>query len=246
MSTQKNLITLCFAAVCTLGLAACGGDGAPVTDMTDDAKTPTEPLAAAQADYDALTDESTDEDRAAAVAALEGALMLAGNEDAYVTYLEEKVATAADTAAAATAAKRRRPRRRPRRPKRPRRRRPRRRRPRRRPTAAEEATAAAATAAATATAAAEKATAAAKAAEEASDMAKAVILAIKENTLVEKAPEVTLAASSAGMLTAQQDGYTMSAAPEEITGWRGRTLEKDGDTTVIYTNIADAVAKDDR
>ena len=38
MSTQKNLITLCFAAVFTLGLAACGGGGgggAPVTDMTD-------------------------------------------------------------------------------------------------------------------------------------------------------------------------------------------------------------------
>ena len=37
MSTQKNLITLCFAAVFTLGLAACGGGGggggAPVTDM---------------------------------------------------------------------------------------------------------------------------------------------------------------------------------------------------------------------
>ena len=29
----------------------------------------------------------------------------------------------------------------------------------------------------------------------------------------------------------------MSAAPEEIAGWRGRTLAKDGDTTVIYTNI---------
>ena len=25
MSTQKNLITLCFATVFTLGLAACGG-----------------------------------------------------------------------------------------------------------------------------------------------------------------------------------------------------------------------------
>ncbi len=38
MSTQKNLITLCFAAVFTLGLAACGGGGgggAPVTDMPD-------------------------------------------------------------------------------------------------------------------------------------------------------------------------------------------------------------------
>ena len=38
MSTQKNLITLCFAAVFTLGLAACGGGGgdAPVTGMPDD------------------------------------------------------------------------------------------------------------------------------------------------------------------------------------------------------------------
>ena len=27
MSTQKNLITLCFATVFTLGLAACGGGG---------------------------------------------------------------------------------------------------------------------------------------------------------------------------------------------------------------------------
>ena len=38
MSTQKNLITLCFATVFALGLAACGGGGgddAPVTDMTD-------------------------------------------------------------------------------------------------------------------------------------------------------------------------------------------------------------------
>ena len=37
MSTQKKLITLCFATVFTLGLAACGGGGggdAPVTGMT--------------------------------------------------------------------------------------------------------------------------------------------------------------------------------------------------------------------
>ena len=27
MSIQKNLITLCFATVFTLGLAACGGGG---------------------------------------------------------------------------------------------------------------------------------------------------------------------------------------------------------------------------
>ena len=38
MSTQKKLITLCFATVFTLGLAACGGGGgdAPVTGMMDD------------------------------------------------------------------------------------------------------------------------------------------------------------------------------------------------------------------
>ena len=38
MSTQKNLITLCFATVFTLGLAACGGGGdgdAPVTGLPD-------------------------------------------------------------------------------------------------------------------------------------------------------------------------------------------------------------------
>ena len=39
MSTQKKLITLCFATVFTLGLAACGGGGgggdAPVTSMMD-------------------------------------------------------------------------------------------------------------------------------------------------------------------------------------------------------------------
>ena len=37
MSTQKKLITLCFATVFTLGLAACGGGGggAPPTDMPD-------------------------------------------------------------------------------------------------------------------------------------------------------------------------------------------------------------------
>ena len=219
MSTQKNLITLCFATVFTLGLAACGGGGggdAPVTGMMDgdgdadpmvgdgdadpmvgdgDAKTPAETLAAAQTEYDELTAESTDEDRAAAVAALEGALMLAGNEAAYVAYLEKKVA-GQEAAAAATAA--------------------------------------------------------AAAAEEASDMAKAVLAAIKDNTTGEDgaavvqpdAPMVSLAASSAGVLTAEQEGYTMSAAPEEIAGWRGRLLENDGDTTVIYTNIEDAVAKE--
>ena len=86
-------------------------------------------------------------------------------------------------------------------------------------------------------------------AKEASDMAKAVLAAIGANTTNDlggavdqpDAPMVSLAASSAGMLTAKLLGYTMSAAPEEISGWRGRTLKKDGDTTVIYTNIEDEV-----
>ena len=74
-------------------------------------------------------------------------------------------------------------------------------------------------------------------------MATAVLEAIGRNTVLAAAPAVKLAASSAGVLTAKRTGYTMSAAPEEIAGWRGRTLENDdGDTTVIYTNIADSVA----
>ena len=41
MSTQKNLITLCFATVFALGLAACGGGGddAPVASMMDNGDT---------------------------------------------------------------------------------------------------------------------------------------------------------------------------------------------------------------
>ena len=92
--------------------------------------------------------------------------------------------------------------------------------------------------------AAAAAVAAAADAKKVSDMAKAVLAAIEVNTELQVnpvAPAVTLAASSAGELTAKQTGYTMSAAPEEIAGWRGRMLEKDGDTTVIYTNIEDEV-----
>ena len=88
---------------------------------------------------------------------------------------------------------------------------------------------------------------AADAAEKASDMAKAVHAAIGMNTGMEGsnplAPAVKLAASSASVLTAKQTGYTMSSTPPDgITGWRGATLDKDGDTTVIYTDIADSVA----
>ena len=81
--------------------ATNGGDAA--TNGDDDAKTPAETLATAQAGYDALTDASTDEERAAAMTALEEALMLAGNEAAYIAYLEEQV-TDQNEAAAATAA----------------------------------------------------------------------------------------------------------------------------------------------
>ena len=79
------------------------------------------------------------------------------------------------------------------------------------------------------------------AAKKVSDMAKAVLAAIGDNTVLAAAPAVKLAASPAGELTAKRTGYTMSAAPEEIAGWRGSTLKKDGDTTVIYTNIKDEV-----
>ena len=43
MSTQKNLITLCFAAVFTLGLAACGGGGGGGAPVTDDGMTDIDP-----------------------------------------------------------------------------------------------------------------------------------------------------------------------------------------------------------
>ena len=203
MKFHKNkFLTTIAAAALALAVGACSSSSdddntlAATTPTTP--TTPTDPttpapaapedaLAAAQAVYDALTAESTDEERTAAETALEDALMLEGNEAAYIAYLEKQVADQ-EAAAAATAA------------------------------AAE--------------------------AEKASDMAKAVLTAIGANTaLVSQpaAPTVSLAASSAGELTAKQEGYTMSAAPEEIVGWRGRTLQKDGDTTVIYTNIEDEV-----
>ena len=129
MFTHKNLMTVCCAAVLALGLAACGSSSddemaatTPTTPMMDgdgdamngdgdadamngdgDAKTPAETLAAAKVVYDALTDESTDEDRAAAVAELEEALKLAGNEDAYVAYLEKQIVDQAQTVADAAA-----------------------------------------------------------------------------------------------------------------------------------------------
>ena len=91
MSIQKNLITLCFAAVFTLGLAACGGGGddAPATGMAEPMEpmeptaaepTAAEQLATAQAAVaqtqtivDALPAASSPADRAAAYSSLAAA-----------------------------------------------------------------------------------------------------------------------------------------------------------------------------
>ena len=81
---------------------ATNGDG-DATNGDDDAKTPAETLATAQAGYDALTDASTDEERAAAMTALVAALMLEGNEAEHVAYLEKKIADQAQTVTDAAA-----------------------------------------------------------------------------------------------------------------------------------------------
>ena len=80
-----------------------------------------------------------------------------------------------------------------------------------------------------------------KEAKGASDKAKAVLAALSVTTSV--APPVKLAASSDSDVTAESAGYTMSTDdPDEITGWRGAKLEKDGAELHVYTNIEDAVA----
>ena len=72
MTTHKNLLTLCVAAVLTLGLAACGSDGSdPVTEMPDPTPPPDPgptPYEAAKAAIEAATTA------AAAQAAYDGAL----------------------------------------------------------------------------------------------------------------------------------------------------------------------------
>ena len=122
MKFHKNKFLTTVAAVAlVLAVAACGsssnGDGDQTASMTTPATptTPTDPttqapetpedaLATAQADYKALTDASTDEERAAAMTALEAALMLEGNEVAYITYLEKQVTDQNEAAAAKAAA----------------------------------------------------------------------------------------------------------------------------------------------
>ena len=264
MFTHKNLMTVCCAAVLAFGLAACGSSSsddkmaAMATDsgITDsDAKTPAEILAEASDALAALPEDATDDAKEMAQELVDVALRLPGNEAELIASLDAKVAQAeerqsaldlteqdrqdnADELQNAEAAL---------------------------ASASAEDKEAAQAAVDDAlqlpgneaeliasleqqvddAAQAKKVADAAAAAEEASDMAKAVILAIQINTddldANPAAQMVTLAASSVGELTANREGYTMSAAPEEIADWRGRTLEKDGDTTVIYTNIEDEV-----
>ena len=69
---------------------ATNGDDA-ATNGGDDAKTPAQILATAEAALADLPADATDDVRAAAMTALEAALMLAGNEAEYLAYLEKKV-----------------------------------------------------------------------------------------------------------------------------------------------------------
>ena len=128
MSMQKNLITLCFATVFTLGLAACSSGGSsPVTMMEPDPPTePTEPteletvqadaVTAAMAAGDAATAAKTASDAALAAmadrAVIQTGDLSGGNSGmlANSAYMQAKAAadeataaqTASDAAAAAT------------------------------------------------------------------------------------------------------------------------------------------------
>ena len=72
MSTQKNLITLCLAAVLTLGLAACGGgsgsDQAAAPDPTPPPPTTTDPLPTADGQLTMAQDAVTAAETAVAAA----------------------------------------------------------------------------------------------------------------------------------------------------------------------------------
>ena len=83
---------------------------------------------------------------------------------------------------------------------------------------------------------------AAEAAKEASAMARGILAALGDG--MDTAPDpITAAASSAGKLTVKATDYTMSeSAPDEITGWRGAILTKDGAEVHVYTNIDDSKA----
>ena len=86
---------------------------------------------------------------------------------------------------------------------------------------------------------------AATAAKEASDKAALVLLALNPDIMPTPMapPGVMLAASSSDALTAEAAGYDMSTTtPEEIRGFRGAILTKDGAEARVYTNIENAVA----
>ena len=122
MKFHKNkFLTTVSAIALVLAVGACsssddddmalmmnGGDdttngGDDTTNGGDDTKTPAETLADARDALKALPDDATDDVRAAAMTELVAALKLAGNEAAYVAYLEEKVADQAQTVADAEA-----------------------------------------------------------------------------------------------------------------------------------------------
>ncbi len=72
--------------------------------------------------------------------------------------------------------------------------------------------------------------------------AKAVNAALRGADAV--APSVSVAASTAGMVTAKSTGYTDAAEAPDVaglpSGWRGRMLTKDDDMLVVYSDIKDA------
>ena len=119
---ENKLLTTVAAIALALAVGACSSSSSDDDEMAGTPPTPTTPtdtttqapetpedaLATAQAGYDALTGESTDAERTAAMTALEAALKLEGNEAEYLAYLEKKVADQAQAkkdADAATAAK---------------------------------------------------------------------------------------------------------------------------------------------
>ena len=85
-----------------------------------------------------------------------------------------------------------------------------------------------------------------QAAKVASDKAKAVLAAL--NIAVGDSPtgtapeDIKIAASSDGDLTVESAGYTKSAYPDAITGFRGAILTTDDAELHVYTDIEDSVA----
>ena len=89
---------------------------------------------------------------------------------------------------------------------------------------------------------------AAAAAKKASDGAKELFKALDtESTNTERlgaepAPDVTVKASSGGVLTAEAEDFDAAGGADRISGTRGATLTMDDQTIVVYTNIEDAEA----